>query len=208
MRVSHHHRGSTDENSDWRAWFERLGPRLLLCARHWTPTLADAEDAVQEGFIRFRRRQRFLEGSAEALLYTSVRRAALDIARRAGRRERRAEASGWGTDAVVQSFFEGGECSESVAAALTELPLEQREVLSLKIWGALTFREIGQALGVSANTAASRYRYALESLRQKLNSETRSCRIGPKRESGGIRRWLRSAAETLPEVFKQALRLE
>jgi RNA polymerase sigma-70 factor (ECF subfamily) len=41
-------------------------------------------------------------------------------------------------------------------------------VLSLKIWGGLTFAEIGKLLEISHNTAASRYRYALEQLQKKL----------------------------------------
>ncbi|MEJ6570021.1 MAG: sigma factor-like helix-turn-helix DNA-binding protein, partial [Akkermansiaceae bacterium] len=43
-----------------------------------------------------------------------------------------------------------------------------REVLTLKIWGGLTFAEIGKVLSLSNNTAASRYRYALEQLQKKL----------------------------------------
>jgi RNA polymerase sigma-70 factor, ECF subfamily len=41
----------------------------------------------------------------------------------------------------------------------------------MKIWGGLTFKGIGEALVISANTAASRYRYALTSLRQTLQQE-------------------------------------
>jgi len=52
--------------------------------------------------------------------------------------------------------------------ALRELPAEQREVLALKIDGGLTFARISAVLGVSPNTAASRYRYALEKLRERL----------------------------------------
>ena len=49
------------------------------------------------------------------------------------------------------------------------LPIEQREVLSLKIDGGLTFAEIAAVLGIRPNTAASRYRYALEKLRTLLD---------------------------------------
>jgi RNA polymerase sigma-70 factor, ECF subfamily len=52
--------------------------------------------------------------------------------------------------------------------ALSALPAEQRELIALKIDGGLTFREIAAALGISANTAASRYRYALAKLRNAL----------------------------------------
>ncbi len=38
----------------------------------------------------------------------------------------------------------------------------------MKIDGELTFAQIAQAMGISINTAASRYRYALEKLRRAL----------------------------------------
>jgi len=43
-----------------------------------------------------------------------------------------------------------------------------REVVVMKIWGGVTFAEISEALAISPNTAASRYRYALEQLAQSL----------------------------------------
>ncbi|MBU6410606.1 MAG: sigma-70 family RNA polymerase sigma factor, partial [Verrucomicrobia bacterium] len=55
-----------------------------------------------------------------------------------------------------------------LAAALSELPQEQRAVLHLKLWDGLTFEEIAAALEISANTAASRYRYGLDKLRDRL----------------------------------------
>jgi RNA polymerase sigma-70 factor (ECF subfamily) len=52
--------------------------------------------------------------------------------------------------------------------AVQALPPEQQELIALKIDGALTFAEIAAVLGISPNTAASRYRYALEKLRASL----------------------------------------
>ena len=57
---------------------------------------------------------------------------------------------------------------KAVAAAMHELPEDQRAVVHLKIWEDLTFAEIGEALGIPANTAASRYRYALDKLEASL----------------------------------------
>ncbi len=55
-----------------------------------------------------------------------------------------------------------------IEAAVQRLPGPQRDVVTLKIWGELTFEEISAALEISRNTAASRYRYALENLRMQL----------------------------------------
>jgi RNA polymerase sigma-70 factor (ECF subfamily) len=58
--------------------------------------------------------------------------------------------------------------------ALAGLPEEQRIVLRMKYYLGLTFREIAATLRISANTAASRARYALNVLRRALRSARRS----------------------------------
>lgn len=156
----------------WKDWFAAHGPKLLLCARQWTRSLADAEDVVQEAFVRYWRHQRELPGDPQALLVTSVRRAALDLARREDRRSAREEKADGGIE-EREGYFEplpgeGEERRVEIEAALRRLPPEQREVLTLKIWQELTFDQIGGTLGISPNTAASRYRYALNALRQQL----------------------------------------
>jgi len=57
---------------------------------------------------------------------------------------------------------------EELAGALGELPPDQRAVVHLKLWQGLTFEEIAAILEISPNTAASRYRYGLDKLRDRL----------------------------------------
>ena len=74
-----------------------------------------------------------------------------------------------GVDQTVEPAFEIEDDEQrALVAALDLLPAEQREVLTLKIWNELTFAEIASALGISQNTAASRYRYALAALKKNL----------------------------------------
>jgi RNA polymerase sigma-70 factor (ECF subfamily) len=157
----------------WKHWFEANGPKLLLCARQWTKSLADAEDVLQEAFVRYWRHQRDLPGDPQALLITSIRRAAIDHARRESRRSAREEKADGGLAEREMVFApqlgEDADRRAEIEAALQRLPLEQREVLVLKIWNELTFEQIATALGIPANTAASRYRYALAALRKELN---------------------------------------
>lgn len=108
-----------------------------------------------------------------ALLVTSVRRAALDLARREGRRATREERSIERFEfdvAVFRPLFEEDDRRVAIEQALQRIPSAQREALVLKIWGELTFEQIGHELGISPNTAASRYRYALAALRQQLTA--------------------------------------
>lgn len=58
------------------------------------------------------------------------------------------------------------ERHQALLRALDQLPDEQQEVISLKIFQEMTFAEIAGALGISANTAASRYRYAVTNLQR------------------------------------------
>jgi RNA polymerase sigma-70 factor (ECF subfamily) len=153
--------------NDWQTCFTKLGPALLLFARRWTNCRAEAEDIVQEAFVRFWRRQHSI--SNRALLYATVRSTALDRLRSDQRRARREAAVALdGAQHLEPQFTTVDEGQQMLAAAVERLPNEQREVVILKIWNELTFAEIGSVLEISQNTAASRYRYALGALKKIL----------------------------------------
>lgn len=161
-----------NEAENWKDWFGAHGPGLLLCARQWTRSIADAEDILQEAFVRYWRHQRHLPGHPRALLITSIRRAAIDQARgdsrRVVREEKSAEEAGTTATLFDSRMVDDIERSHEIEAALGRLPAEQREVLVLKIWNELTFEEIARTLEILPNTAASRYRYGLMALRKEL----------------------------------------
>jgi RNA polymerase sigma-70 factor (ECF subfamily) len=154
-------------HESWKTCFAELAPGLLLFARQWVRSTADAEDIVQEAFVRFWRQNRDIGN--RGLLYATVRSVALDAIRRDSRRARReAEAYSDADQSVEPQFEVDDEAQRSLALALNRLPHEQRQVLVMKIWNDLTFAEIGEGLGISQNTAASRYRYALAALKKDL----------------------------------------
>lgn len=156
----------------WRACYQELAPRLLLFARQWLPSNADAEDAVQTAFIRFWRRHPNAQPEHYPLLYAAVRTAALDILRTDTRRTHREsfynQQDGAENSAFFDTTLEQKEQAEMLEQALQRLPTEQREVLVLRIWGDLTFAQIAEALDQNINTVASRYRHGLEALRRNL----------------------------------------
>ncbi len=149
---------------------QQHGPPLLLFARQWSATQADAEDAVQAGFVKFwetRRRAR----DELAYLYTAVRTAAMDIGRSQRQREHRQRTVARPEESPFQINAERAERQARIESALSQLPADQREVVVMKIWGGLTFAQIGEIQGVSLNTAASRYRLALQRVAADLAQE-------------------------------------
>lgn len=163
-----------DAPDDWTAWLREHGAALLLFARQWVPGQADAEDVVQEAFVRFWR-SRDRAADPAAYLYTCVKRCALEWLRGRRRRWRREEAAARPEVSAGEPLFatalEQDERRTAVEAALRRLPEAQREVLVLKVWGELSFPQIAETLHIPVNTAASRYRYALARLRQELAEE-------------------------------------
>ena len=154
-------------DDNWKTCFLQMAPGLVLFARQWTRSPADAEDIVQEAFVRFWRKQHQIDN--RALLYATVRSIALDFLRRDSRRARRESVVVAESDSVVQPEFAiENESQQELVAAIALLPNEQREVLVMKIWNDLTFAEIASVLGISQNTAASRYRYALAALKKNF----------------------------------------
>jgi RNA polymerase sigma-70 factor (ECF subfamily) len=159
---------ATDE--DWKLCFAEAAPGLVLFARQFVRSIADAEDIVQEAFVRFWRKQHSIQN--RALLFATVRSISFDLLRRDARRARRE------ADALADSdrstpapqFDTTSESQQALAAAIDRLPAEQREVLVMKIWNELTFADIADVLEISQNTAASRYRYALAALRKNVST--------------------------------------
>ncbi len=147
----------------WRTWLEASGRRFLLFARDQTRCEADAQDVLQEALVESWLRHDHAP-PPEALVFATIRRRAIDLARREQRRGDREQAA---PEWFASKPDEPGDDAE-LERAVKNLPPNLREVVVLKTWSALTFQEIADTLGVPQNTAASRYRYALERLRESL----------------------------------------
>jgi RNA polymerase sigma-70 factor (ECF subfamily) len=161
-----------DGSDQWTFWLDEHGPALVLLARQWVSSRADAEDIVQEAFVRFwRTRHRVSE--PVAYLYGSVKHCALDWQRTQKRRNKREERAARAEDETLfADSLEQDERRVAIESALRSLPEKQREVLVMRIWGGLSFPQIAAALAISADTAASRYRYAIAKLHEAFAVET------------------------------------
>jgi len=152
------------------ALFDLVAARSVRYAQALTRNQHDAEDALQAAFVRVALYPKALSDAEYpwAYLLRIVRNEALKIVQRRRADER----------LPLPDDAERGPCEEHssvdfemqqlVRRSLEKLPHSQSEVVVLKIWEGMTFAEIAEVLGESPNTAASRYRYALQKLTQYL----------------------------------------
>jgi RNA polymerase sigma-70 factor (ECF subfamily) len=151
--------------------FDLTSQRLVRYAATITRNQHDAEDAVQAALVRVAGQMHFLceADTPWPYLLRMVRNEALQIVRRKKRWALLANLSDLLTRRSVDEL-EQEESHRAVWLAIRSLPTEQAEVVVLKIWEDMTFVEIGKVLEVSTFTAASRYRYAMQKLAQKLSA--------------------------------------
>lgn len=155
--------------------YERHGENLYRYLLFKLGSAEDAEDCLQECFCRFARydlRWRLVR-NRQAFVFRVVRNEANRFLRR--RLSRKAGdttiASGAAAGFPAAFVVPGHPSLASLIRRAEELPEDQKEVIFLKVFDGLTFKEIGSVCGVSINTAASRYRYGIEKLREALEEK-------------------------------------
>ena len=159
--------------SAWKEWIAVNGPRLLLFARGWANSQHDAEDLVQEAVLRLWNYQADKGGGPPDLpfAFSTIRFCGLTHYRSETRRRKREESINYQNyveDVWLDPVLADDEDAALLRDAVQKLSPKLREVVVMKSWGGLTFAEISESLAISPNTAASRYRYALEQLSQEL----------------------------------------
>ena len=144
--------------------------RAYIVARSIVLTHEDAEDAVQEGFLRaYQALDRFdPEQTFSAWLNRIVANAALDLARR--KKVRNAEELSESLPATFHDPAEGGELKERLEAALAQLQPRARAVIVLHDVEGFTHAEIGEMLGIPGGTARSDLHHARQKLRGLLGN--------------------------------------
>lgn len=163
--------------SVWEELYRTHRQGFFTLALSITGRVDRAEDAVHEAFAKLFGRSDRPSGEPAAYAFSVVRNAAIDQLRKAGR-DRTARQSIYeeaGPSKLLSanrpdSDAHDTERREAIQAALDKLNDEQREVIVMKIYGGLTFDQIGQAIGAPLSTVASRYRRGLARLETGLKS--------------------------------------
>lgn len=159
--------------SAWKQWLTENGPRLLLFARGWSQNREDAEDLVQEAILRMWHHQADKGHTPPdlPLVFSTIRFCGLNHHRSEKRRRKREESIIYLNDfqdVWLDPVMEEDEDALILRDAVQGLSPKLREVVIMKFWGGLTFQQIAETVAISPNTAASRYRYAMEQLAQQL----------------------------------------
>jgi RNA polymerase sigma-70 factor (ECF subfamily) len=153
---------------DHTRWLSEQAPRLILFARQWVPCHADAEDVFHTAFLRFWRQREGVRDPV-SFLYKCVRTTALNWLRERGRRrDREQRVQPQPLFASDRDQLAQAETDRAIERALSRLSDEQREVVVMRIWGELSFPQIGEILSISPSTADTRYRAGLKHLHQEL----------------------------------------
>lgn len=154
---------------------ERYMRRAYYAALGFVGSPEDAMDLSQEAFVRAYRARGRLDPTRPfyAWLYQILRRLCFNFVRdRRTRRRRTEQASGWLVDQAADRHstmnparaLQREEDRKRILAALATLPEREREVLVLKEWEGLRYREIAELVGIPIGTVMSR----LYSARRRL----------------------------------------
>jgi RNA polymerase sigma-70 factor (ECF subfamily) len=151
----------------YAALYDRLARSLWRVAMSMLRDHQAAEDAVQETFVNLVKSREALARvqDLDAYVFACLRSAVL---RRIKKNKTERRHLQWAALMPGSSPDVSFESDDRIGNLLARLPAEQREVVALKIDGDLTFAQIAQVLNVSPNTAASRYRYAIDKLRRAM----------------------------------------
>jgi RNA polymerase sigma factor (sigma-70 family) len=147
---------------------QRHAPALALYASQWTTA---ADDCVQEALVELAR-QTAAPDNPTAWLYRVVRNRAINAARASRRRTAHEQTA---AQARGERRFSGAGPAEQAELMdlLKTLADDAREIVVLRIWGQLAWREIAELVGSSASSAQRQYVDALQQLRKHW--EPRSC---------------------------------
>ncbi len=156
-----------------RRIYEKYKPALFAVAGALLHGSAAIEDVVHDVFVDFAGRAgRFeLKGSLKGYLAICVANRARNVLRQERPRGPERQVEGRPEPAEPAEAAARAELYRLVRESLDRLPVEQRQVIVLHVFGVLPFGQIACQTGASVNTVKSQYRYGIEKLQSLLNGQ-------------------------------------
>lgn len=130
------------------------------------------EDCVQEAFISLASSIP-APNNPTAWLYLVTKRKAINQCREAGRRKKREQRKADQSDQELltpEQIVSGQDESDKLVRLVQNLPEPQREIVILRTWGQLGWREIHEQTKIPPTTVQRHYKSALNWLKEKMES--------------------------------------
>jgi RNA polymerase sigma-70 factor (ECF subfamily) len=181
-------RAQSGDSDAFRLLVEQHSRAIFRLAFRMTGNEQDAEDVVQETFLRaYRQLSRYeARSSFSTWLYRIASNYALDLIRMRKRHEDRRERGSSEDHDILQTVPEtspgpdrvlyGFQVKDKVNAALDELSAQERAAFVLRHFEGLSIEEIGQSLGTGTNATKHSIFRAVQKLRKSLEPVVGSAR--------------------------------
>ena len=135
-------------------WYEQYKTGLFRFALSILKDSHLAEDVLQETFVKLLSGKYLVqEGKQQAWLYKVARNLSYDLLRKRD----------WETEQVAVQCRESYDYIDLIAG----LDITEREIVTLKIIGGLTHKEIAKVMGITVHAAKKRYERIIRKLREE-----------------------------------------
>lgn len=161
----------TSREEEFAALVERNTRRMFRVAYSLLRNVQDAEDAVQEAFLKLYRGEAWRRMEDErAFLARTVWRVALDRVSGTGRMEDVAEMDLAAGGESPEDWSASGDERELLRRMIDGLPEELRRPLVLSAMEEMTSREVGAVMGIPEGTVRTRVMRARSELRKRFEA--------------------------------------
>jgi RNA polymerase sigma-70 factor (ECF subfamily) len=172
---------SPDREREFKQLFETFYPRLLRFANEYVGSTHDAEDIVQNVFLKLWEKRTSLpvDTNLNAYLLTMVKNHCLDFLKhqqvvnrfsinRKAELQREMEFNYYAISKFDAEQMDKETLEQLVEKAISELPVQCRKAFELSRYEGLKYREIAEKMGISVKTVETHISNALKILRITL----------------------------------------
>jgi len=167
-----------DKKNLVKEWFKKLEKPLMIYAFQIVHDREEAQDLVQDAFLRFfKQEDKILE--PKAWLYKTLRNLSISFLRKNGRLQRTTDedqldfldSMNRPVESILVKNLEKDEALNRVRHAISLLPKESAEIIQLKFDQQKSYIEISQITGLSVSNVGYKLHHIIKDLSQALKRE-------------------------------------
>lgn len=167
------HRADTQEKA-FRALMTKYQERLYLHIRRMNLEHADADDVLQNTFVKVFRNIKKFQGKSE--LYTWLYRIATNEAITFLRQKKRRQSTSIDQESTTyqleaDTWFDGNEAQRKLKAAIDTLPNKQKMVFNMRYFDEMSYKDISEAVGTSVGGLKASYHHAVKKIEDFLKQD-------------------------------------